>query len=135
MSDRNKKIIEEFRANNGVVESYFNGRPLLILHTTGAKTGQEHINPAAAFKDGDNLYIIASKGGAPDNPDWYHNIVANPIVRVEYGSETFQAKATVAEEPERSQLYAKAAEQFPIFKDYPQKTDRVIPVIILSRIS
>ncbi len=133
MSDRNQQIIEEFRANDSVVSGHFTGKPLLLLHSIGAKSGQKRINPVAAFEDDDTLYVIASKDGAPTNPDWYHNIVANPTVEVEYGTERFQAQAAAAEEPERTELYNKAASQFAAFADYKEKTDRVIPVVTLSR--
>lgn len=135
MSDWNQKIIKEFRENDGVVGGHFTGHPLLLLHHTGAKSGKERVNPLAAFEEGERLFIIASKGGAPDNPDWYYNVVANPTVEVEYGRDKFKAKAAVAEEPERSRLYAKAVREFPGFGDYEEKADRVIPVITLTRLS
>ena len=135
MSDWNQKIIKEFRENDGVVGGHFAGHPLLLLHHTGAKSGTERINPLAAFEEGERLFIIASKGGAPDNPDWFYNVVANPTVEVEYGTDKFKAKATVTEEPERSELYAQAVDEFPGFGDYEEKTDRVIPVITLTRLS
>jgi deazaflavin-dependent oxidoreductase (nitroreductase family) len=135
MSDRNKHIIDEFRANEGVVGGHFAGHPLLLLHTIGAKSGKERVNPAAAFEAGERLFIIASKGGAPTHPKWYYNVVANPVVGIEYGTETFQAQATVAQEPERSRLYKKAVSEFPSFGEYEKKANRVIPVIILTRLS
>src|SRR5512137_133237 len=102
INDRNKVIIAEFRANAGKVGGPFAGRTLLLLHTIGAKSGQEHVNPVAYITDGDRLVIIASKGGAPTNPAWYYNIVANPLVTVEVGTEKFQVRATVTAEPERT---------------------------------
>ena len=105
MSDWNKKIIEEFRANEGQVGGYFENMTLLLLHTTGAKSGLPRLNPAAYTEDGDRLVIIASKGGADTHPNWYYNVVANPHVTVEVGSEKYDAIATVAEEPERTRLY------------------------------
>lgn len=132
MSDWNKQIIEEFRNNEGRVGGPFAGKPLLLLHTTGAKSGQERINPLATFMDGDRLVVIASKGGAPTNPDWYYNVVANPRVEVEYGTKQFAADAAVAQEPERSRLYAKMEEVNPGFTAYRQNTDRVIPVVTLT---
>ena len=99
MSDMNKQIIDEFRANDGKVGGYFVNNTLLLLHTTGAKSGKERVNPLATIEDGDRLVIIASKGGAPTNPDWYHNLVANPVVGVEYGTQEFQAQATVTSRP------------------------------------
>jgi deazaflavin-dependent oxidoreductase (nitroreductase family) len=131
---RNEAIIEEFRANGGKVGGNFANSTLLLLHTTGAKSGQERINPVAYIKDGDRLVVIASKRGGPTNPDWYHNIVANPTVTVEVGTEQFQARAEVTAEPERTRLYARMAEAMPSFADYERNTTRVIPVIVLTRI-
>lgn len=133
-NERNKKIIEEFRSNGGKVGGPFAGRTLLLLHTKGAKSRQERINPVACIKDGDCLVVIASKGGAPTHPDWYYNVVANPLVSVEVGTEKFQVRATVAEEPERTRLYDKMIETMPGFADYRAKTTRVIPVIVLTRV-
>ena len=134
MNERNMRIIEEFRANGGKVGGPFAGRTLLLLHTKGAKSQQERINPVAYVADGDRLVVIASKGGAPTHPDWYHNLVANPLVTVEVGAEKFQARAKVAEEPERTRLYDKMVEMMPGFADYKAKTTRVIPVIVLTRV-
>ena len=131
-SDRNKNIIDEFRANEGRVGGYFEGRTLLLLHTKGAKSKQERINPVAYIRDGERFVVIASKGGAPTNPDWYYNIVADPALTVEVGTEKFQVRATVAEEPERTRLYNKMIEMMPGFGDYQQKTTRKIPVIVLT---
>jgi deazaflavin-dependent oxidoreductase (nitroreductase family) len=131
-SEWNKKIIEEFRANDGKVGGNFENTPLLLLHTTGAKSGLPHVNPAAYITDDERLVIVASKGGAPTNPDWYYNVVANPEVGIEVGTEQFQAKATVATEPERTRLFEKMATVNPNFAEYKHKTDRVIPVIILT---
>lgn len=128
----NKKVIEEFRANEGRVGGNFEGKTLLLLHTMGAKSQQERINPVACIKDGDRLAVIASKGGAPTHPDWYFNIVANPQVTVEVGAENFQAFASVAEEPERTRLYNQMVEVMPGFDDYRRNTTRVIPVIVLT---
>ncbi len=128
----NRKIIEEFRANDGKVGGQFANTPLLLLHTTGAKSGQPRVNPVAYVTDSKRYVVIASKGGAPTNPDWYYNIVANPEVSVEVGSEQFTARAEVAEEPERSQLYEKMAAKNPGFAEYQRKTARVIPVIVLT---
>jgi len=133
LNERNKRIIDEFRANEGRVGGPFEGKDLLLLHTLGAKSQQERINPVACIKDGERFAVIASKGGAPTNPDWYYNVVANPQVTVEVGTEKFQAKATVAEEPERSRLYEKMVEVMPGFDEYRRKTTRVIPVIVLTR--
>ena len=132
LNDRNKQIIDEFRTNSGKVGGRFEGRMLLLLHTKGAKSGQERINPVAYVKDGDRFVIIASKGGADTHPEWYYNVITDPLVTVEAGTETFQAKATVAEEPERTRLYDKMVEVAPGFDDYRRKTTRVIPVIVLT---
>ena len=131
-NDRNMSIIQEFRANAGKVGGRFAGRTLLILHTIGAKSGQERLNPVAYVRDADRLVIIASKGGAPTNPDWYNNIVANPQVTVEVGTEQFSARASISMEPERTRLYDKMVEVMPGFADYKKKTTRNIPVIVLT---
>lgn len=132
--DRNKMVIDEFRANAGKVGGPFAGKTLLLLHTIGAKSGQEHVNPTAYVQDADRFVIIASKGGAPTNPAWYYNILAHPLVTVEVGTEKFQARAAVATEPERTRLYDKMIDMMPGFAEYRQRTSRVIPVIILSRV-
>ena len=132
--DWNKEVIEEFRANGGKVGGYFANMKLLLLHTTGAKSGLPRVNPVACMADGEQYIIIASKAGAPTNPAWYYNLVANPEVGVEVGTEKFQAKATVSTEPERSELYAKMAAKYPGFAEYEQKTTRVIPVVTLTRL-
>ena len=134
MSDMNKEIIEEFRANDGKVGGYFESMSLLLLHTTGAKSGQPRLNPVAYTNDGDKLVIIASKSGAPTNPDWYYNVVANPEVGVEVGTEQFQARAAVMPEPERTELFGMMASKYPGFADYEKNTTRVIPVITLTRL-
>lgn len=130
----NQATIDEFRANSGKVGGTFEGKTLLLLHTIGAKSGQERVNPTAYVKDGDRLVIIASKGGAPTNPDWYYNLLAHPVVTVEVGTEQFQVRAAVASEPERTRLYNKMVEMMPSFADYRRKTTRVIPVITLTRV-
>jgi deazaflavin-dependent oxidoreductase (nitroreductase family) len=130
MSDWNKKVIEEFRANEGQVVGW---KTLLLLHTTGAKSGLQHLNPAAYIEDRNRLVIIASKGGADTHPDWYYNVVANPNVTIEVGAEKYEAVATVEEEPERTRLYDQMAAQYPGFEEYRQKTARIIPVITLKR--
>jgi deazaflavin-dependent oxidoreductase (nitroreductase family) len=130
----NAKIIEEFRANAGKVSGMFANSNLLLLHTTGAKSGLSRIVPLAYLADGERLIVIASKGGAPSNPKWYHNLVANPDVRVEVGTEQFAAQATVAQEPERTTLYEQMEAVSPGFATYKQKAaPRIIPVIILTR--
>ena len=132
--DWNKAIIEEFRANGGKVGGMFAGRTLLLLHTSGAKSGQPRINPVAYVKDGDRFVIIASKGGAPTNPDWYYNLVTHPDVTVEVGTEQFHVHATVTTEPDRTRLYQQMVDMMPVFAEYEQKTTRTIPVIILTRV-
>jgi deazaflavin-dependent oxidoreductase (nitroreductase family) len=127
-NERNKKIIEEFRANGGKVGGPFAGKTLLLLHTKGAKSQQERINPVACIKDVDRLVVIASKGGAPTHPD----VIANPLVSVEVGTAKLQARASVAEEPERTRLYNQMVAMMPGFDDYRRKTTRVIPVIVLT---
>ena len=136
MSDFNQAIIKEFRANAGKVGGYFEGANMLLLHTLGAKSGQPRTNPLVYTTDGEHLVVIASKGGADTNPDWYYNLLVNPIVTVELGAEQFQARVTaVTEESERSRLYAKMVAHRPGFAEYEQKTSRKIPAIILERVS
>jgi deazaflavin-dependent oxidoreductase (nitroreductase family) len=133
--DFNQAIIAEFRANDGKVGGPFAGRSLLLLHTVGAKSGRPRVNPLAYVTDGDRMVVIASKGGSDSNPAWYYNLLANPDVTVELGTERFQARATVVtEEPERSRLYAKMVEHMPGFAGYEQKTSRKIPAIALERV-
>lgn len=135
MSDMNLKVIEEFRANDGKVGGFFVNNKLLLLHTTGARSGKDRINPLVTFEDGNRLVIVASKGGAPSHPDWYYNILSNPDVEVEYGTERFQAKAVVTEEPERTRLYGIMETKMSSFTEYREKAGRVIPVVILTRLS
>jgi deazaflavin-dependent oxidoreductase (nitroreductase family) len=132
LNERNKRIIDEFRANDGRVGGNFEGKTLLLLHTKGAKSGQERINPLACVKDGNRLVVIASKGGSDTNPDWYYNVIADPHITVEFGTDKFQAQATVAEEPERTRLYDQMVTVMPGFDGYRRKTARVIPVIVLT---
>jgi len=132
-NDWNKNVIEEFRANGGRVGGFFKNAILLLLHTTGAKSGLERVNPVMCLPEGDKIIIIASKAGAPTHPDWYYNLRAHPEVIVELGREKFQAMATITEEPERTKLYNKVAAKYENFLEYEQKTTRVIPVITLTR--
>jgi deazaflavin-dependent oxidoreductase (nitroreductase family) len=132
MSDWNQQIIEEFRANDGKVGGHFANNTLLLLHTTGAKSGKERINPLVTFEDDGRLIVVASAGGAPHNPDWYYNVVANPDVEVEYGTEAFKAQAAETEEPERTRLYEKMETLFSSFTDYKRTAGRTIPVIALT---
>jgi len=133
MSDWNTKIIEEFRANEGRVGGSFQGAPMLLLTTTGRRTGERRTNPMMYLADGDRLLVFASKGGAPTNPDWYHNLVANPEVTVEVGTESYQAHATALQGDERDRLYAEQSSRYPGFAEYQRNTSRVIPVVALVR--
>jgi deazaflavin-dependent oxidoreductase (nitroreductase family) len=138
MADRedwNASIIREFRENEGRVGGMFEGAPLLLLHTTGAKSGIERVNPLMYLPDDDRYVVIASKGGAPTNPDWYHNVIANPEVSIEIGSATVSARARVAEGEERDQLYARQAALRPQFAEYQANTDRMIPVVVLEPVA
>lgn len=132
MADWNTKIIEEFRASGGKVGGQFEGAPLLLLHTTGAKTGQERVNPVMYRTDGENLVVFASKAGADTNPDWYHNLRANPAATVEIGTATKSVHARVAGPEERDRLWSAHKQQWPGFADYETKTSRQIPVVILE---
>ena len=129
----NRHIIEEFRTHEGKVGGPYAGVPLLLLTTTGAKSGEPRINPVAYSTDGERLVVLASKSGAPIHPDWYHNLVAHPDVRVEIGTETFEARATEAEGAERDELFAKRVAVMPNFAEYQAKTTRTIPVVVLTR--
>ena len=106
MNDFNRRIIEEFRANHGKVGGNFDGAPMVLLTTTGAKSGRKRTNPLASLPAGDVLYVFASKAGAPTNPDWYHNLLAHPEVEVEFGDEKFAAVAGRVKGPERDRIYA-----------------------------
>jgi deazaflavin-dependent oxidoreductase (nitroreductase family) len=131
----NKGIIDEFRANDGEVGGSFAGAPLLLLTTTGAKTGQLRTNPVMYLPDGDRVLVFASKAGAPTNPDWYHNLVAHPTASVEVGDEHYDVKATVLTGAERDRMYARQAELYPGFAEYEAKTTRTIPVVALERVA
>ena len=130
----NQDLIDQFRANQGTIpEGQFKGRALLLLTTTGARSGKRYTAPLAFTRDGDDYVVIASKGGAPTNPDWYHNLVANPRVTVEVGPEAFEATARVAQGDERERLFAAQAALMPGFAEYQVKTTRQLPVIVLER--
>ncbi len=133
VSDWNSKIIEEFRANEGRVGGPFEGAPVLLLHTTGAKSGKERVNPMMHLDLDGNRYVFASKAGADTSPDWYHNLVANPKVTVEVGTETYSATATPVTGNERDRIYAEQASRYQGFAEYEEKTKRVIPVVELHR--
>ncbi|HEX3643555.1 MAG TPA: nitroreductase family deazaflavin-dependent oxidoreductase [Ktedonobacteraceae bacterium] len=128
----NRQIIEEFRANKGKVGGPFEGAPMLLLTTTGAKSGKQYTTPLVYLPDSNRLIIFASKAGAPTNPDWYHNLVAHPQVTIEVGTETLNVTATVINGEERDQLFNKQAEISSRFADYQAKTTRQIPVIALQ---
>ncbi len=134
-SDFNAQVVEEFRANGGKVGGPFEGMPMALLHTTGAKSGQPRLNPLAYRQDGDNVVVFASKGGAPTHPDWYRNLVANPDVEVEVGSERFRARARVAQGDERARIWSEQTRDMPQFGEYESKTQgRQIHVVVLERI-
>jgi deazaflavin-dependent oxidoreductase (nitroreductase family) len=133
VNDFNRKIIEEFRANAGVVGGPFAGRAMALLTTTGARTGEQRTTPLVYSRDGDRIVVIASMGGAPRHPSWYFNLKANPEATLEVGTETFQARATEAQGPERDRLYAAQAAEMPAFNDYQAKTSRTIPVMVFER--
>jgi deazaflavin-dependent oxidoreductase (nitroreductase family) len=130
-----KALITEFRTNGGLVTSGpFAGRPVLLLTTTGAKSGQPRLAPVVYSRDGENHVVVASKAGAPVHPGWYHNLLANPVVTVEVGRETFTARARVTEGAERERLFAERVATSPRFAEYQRQTTRVIPVVVLERI-
>jgi len=133
VNDWNAQTIEQFRANQGKLGGQFEGAPMLLLTTTGAKTGQKRVNPMMYQAEGDAIYVFASKAGAPTNPDWYHNLVANPGVTVERGTETYEAIATPVTGAERDRIYAIQGERYPGFAEYQEKTTRTIPVVSLER--
>jgi deazaflavin-dependent oxidoreductase (nitroreductase family) len=133
MSEWNDKVIAEFRANQGRVGGAFEGAPLLLLHSTGAKSGQERVNPMMYQAVANGFAVFASKAGADTNPDWYHNLRANPEARIEVGTETIDVSARVLDEAEREPIWEKQKERYPGFADYERNTDRVIPVVLLER--
>ena len=133
MSDWNDKIIAEFRTNGGKVGGNFEGAPLLLLHSTGAKSGQERVNPMMYQPVGDGFAVFASKAGADSNPDWYYNLKANPEARVEVGAEAFDVTARVLDDGEREPVWEEQKSRYPGFAEYEEKTDRVIPVVMLDR--
>ncbi len=135
LNDFNKGIIDEFRERGGTVTGVFEGAPMVLITHTGAKSGERRTTPLVHTIDGDRVIIIASMGGAPTHPAWFHNIKANPRVTVELGTETFEADAEIFDAgPERDRLFAQQAALMPNFADYQEKTDRVIPVVALTRV-
>ena len=135
LNDFNEKIIDEFRSNGGKVGGAFEGSPLLLLQTTGAKTGRTRVKPLVYRRDGDRLVVFGTKGGSPTHPEWYHNVRANPRVTVEVGSDRFEADAKVAPPDERDRLWRLQTQDVPVFADYQKRTDRTIPVVILERVA
>jgi deazaflavin-dependent oxidoreductase (nitroreductase family) len=132
-NDYNQRLIEQFRADRSSNGDAFKGRPLLLLTTTGARSGQRRTAPMMYVRDGERLLVIASNAGAPKHPDWYYNLVAHPHVTVEVGRETYDAIAVVTEGAERQQLWDKIVEQYPFFADHQTKVTRQIPVVALER--
>jgi deazaflavin-dependent oxidoreductase (nitroreductase family) len=128
MKAHNRKVIEEFRADKGAGD-----RPLLLLNTTGARTGRRRTTPMMYVPDGDRLLVLASNAGAPRHPDWYHNILASPEVTVEVGDQVYEATAVVTEGAERDRLFAETVEKYPFFADHQAKISRTIPVVALER--
>jgi deazaflavin-dependent oxidoreductase (nitroreductase family) len=133
MSDWNDKVIAEFRANQGRVGGGYEGAPLLLLHSTGARTGLERVNPMMYQAVGDGFAVFASKAGADTNPDWYHNLRAHPEARIEVGTETLDVTARILDAEEREPIWQEQKARYPGFADYETKTDRVIPVVMLER--
>jgi deazaflavin-dependent oxidoreductase (nitroreductase family) len=131
-SDHNARIIDEFRANEGRVGGSFEGTPLLLLHHTGARSGEERINPLAYQRDDGRYVVFASKGGAPRNPGWYHNLRAHPNATIEVGTDTIEVLASEASGEERERLFHTQAERIPQFAEYERRTERSIPVIVLT---
>ncbi len=131
-NDWNARIIEEFRANDGVVGGSFAGAPMLLLHTTGAKSGKERVNPLVYQQRGSDLVVFASKAGATTHPDWFHNLKANPTVTVEVGAETLTMKSRVAEGDERTVIWEKQKADMPGFAEYEKTANREIPVVVLQ---
>ena len=132
MQDFNARITEEFRANHGRVGGQFEGANLLLLHHAGAKSGTARVNPLAYLADGDRYVIFASKAGAPTNPDWYHNLMAHPQTKVEVGAATIDVTASEAVGAERDRLFDAQTAAMPQFATYAQRTERTIPVIVLT---
>ena len=130
----NQAVVDEFRQNRGKVTGMFAGVPLVLVTTKGAKSGQLRTTPVVYTRDGDRIVVIASKGGSPTHPDWYHNLVANPDVTVELPDEKFDARAVVPNGEERERLYRAQADLMPNFDEYQKATERQIPVVVLERV-
>jgi deazaflavin-dependent oxidoreductase (nitroreductase family) len=134
MSDWNTRIIEEFRQNEGRVGGQFTGASMVLIHHVGAKSGTERVNPLVYFPDGDRMIVVASAGGAPKNPDWYHNLKANPRTRAEVGAETFAVEAVELTGDEYADAWSRITAKMPGFADYQSKTTRSIPLLALNRV-
>ena len=132
MADYNQQIIDEFRGNGGKVPSWGGTSPLLLLHHRGAKSGVERVNPVAYLKDNGRYVIFASKAGAPTSPGWFHNLKAHPETTIEVGGDTVAVTAREVSGEERDRLFTAQAQRSPQFAEYQEKTDRVIPVVVLS---
>jgi deazaflavin-dependent oxidoreductase (nitroreductase family) len=132
--EMNAKVINEFRANGGRVGGPFAGETLVLVHHFGARSGTERVAPLACYAEGGRLFVFASKAGLPENPAWYHNLMAHPEVTVELGEETFPVRATEITGTERDEIYTKNAEQRPQFAEYQAKVSRLIPVVELKRL-
>src|SRR3954469_12837265 len=133
--EMNRQVITEFRQTGGRAGGMFEGKQLVLVHHVGARSGVDRIAPLAAYLDGDRIFVFASKGGADTNPDWYHNLVANPRTVVELGADTFTVNARVLTGTERDDVYAKQAAAEPVFAEYQRKTTRLIPVVELQRVA
>jgi deazaflavin-dependent oxidoreductase (nitroreductase family) len=134
VKDFNTTLIEEFRGNHGKVGGRFEGAPMVLVHHKGAKTGTERVNPLVYQADGDDIVVFASKAGAPTDPQWFRNLIANPRTTIEVGDEVREVVARVAEGAERERLWARQKELMPGFADYEIKAQgREIPVVILER--
>ena len=134
VNEFNERVIKEFRSNGGKVGKPFENAPMILLTHTGAKTGKSYTTPLVYSRDGDRIVVIASKAGAPNNPSWYHNLVAHPTATLEIGTESFKAKARVATGDERERLFNQQAAQMAVFNEYRAKTTRKIPVIVFERV-
>jgi deazaflavin-dependent oxidoreductase (nitroreductase family) len=134
MNEFNQRVIQEFRTNAGKVGGQFANAPMVLMTHTGAKTGRTLTTPLVYSRDGDRFVVIASKAGAPNNPAWYHNLVAHPNVTLEVGTERFQARARVTTGEERERLFNNQAAKLPMFNEYRKKTTRQIPVIVFERV-
>jgi deazaflavin-dependent oxidoreductase (nitroreductase family) len=132
MNDFNAQVIEEFRANGGKAGGMFEGKPLVLVHNVGAKSGKEYVTPLVYLSEAGRTFIFASKGGAPENPGWFHNLKANPETSIEIGTDKVDVTAVEVTGEERDRIYEIQKDQQPQFADYEEKTDRTIPVIELA---